>query len=323
MKYCKKIIPLVLAVCIVFTSCGNENALKLEYTYVDESIFTNTDNAHVEAKADLFATDICVIPVTRNDSNDKITSDAALVIDITNNEPVFCKNIYEKLYPASITKILTAYITLKHTKLDDIVTVSHDAANITESGTKKCGYNEGDKISVRDLLYSMLIYSGNDAATALGCHISGNENEFAKLMNEEAKKMGATNSHFTNANGLHNDEHYTTAYDLYLIFNECLKNEEFKKIIKLDKYTVNYTDSEGKELSKTFTTTNQYINGTTKAPSGISVTGGKTGTTKKAGSCLIIHTTDTNNKEYISLILHSESSYTLYDQMNILLNMQH
>ena len=140
-------------------------------------------------------------------------------------------------------------------------------------------------------------------------------------MNEEIHKLGAVGTNFTNAHGLHNDNHYTTAYDLYLIFNELLNYEDFITMIGYDTFKFSYKDSKGESQSKEFQTTDRYLNGKANPPKGIQVIGGKTGTTNKAGSCLILASTDKDNNIYISLILDSDSGDQLFSQMTYLLGL--
>lgn len=322
----KKIIFPVLALSlasVIISGCGNKNETPLLYnaTVVNSGVSVPISDERTQPHGYLFSSQKCVIPSDTNDTDENLTASSSMIVNQSKLSAVFTNNPYERLFPASTTKVLTAYIVLKHTDLNDIVTVSKEAANLTEEGIKLCGFKEGDKISVRDLLYSMLIYSGNDAATALGCYISGSEEEFAKLMNEEARLLGATDSHFTNANGLHNDNHYTTSYDLYLIFAECLKYDEFKKIINLSSYTVNYKNADDNDMSKTFDSTNKYLLGQTNAPDGITVIGGKTGTTSKAGNCLLLYSQDAKGKDYISVVLNASSKDSLYSQMTYLLSL--
>ena len=167
--------------------------------------------------------DVCVIPKksqSAKNSDSVMTAGASLIVNDTTDEMLFSRNIYKKMYPASITKIVTALVTLKHANLDDMVTVSHNAANITEYGATLCGFKEGDRIKLKRLLYSLLIHSGNDAGIAIAEHVAGSEEAFADMMNQEMKDLGASGSHFTNAHGLHDEKHYTTAYDMYLVFRE-------------------------------------------------------------------------------------------------------
>lgn len=143
---------------------------------------------------------------------------------------VYGFRLYDKLYPASTTKIMTAYLALKYGNLDDIVTVSEHATDFNWDEVTS-GLRTGDQVSLYDLVCGLMLRSGNDCGTAIAEHISGSEEAFAELMNREARALGATGTHFTNPHGLHDENHYTTAYDLYLIFNACLKDERFVEII--------------------------------------------------------------------------------------------
>ena len=125
---------------------------------------------------------------------------------------------------------------------------------------------------------------------------------FAEMMNKEAAKLMATGTHFVNSNGLHNDNHYTTAYDLYLIFNECIKHDDFVKIIMAKSHTAKVTG-------------NFYATGDAKKPDNVTVIGGKTGTTQLAGNCLILLTKDKNNHPYISIVMKADTKPLLYKDM--------
>ncbi len=201
---------------------------------------------------------------------------------------MYAKNLYERLYPASTTKILTAYIALKYCDdLDAMVTVSENAVN-QASDSSVCNLKAGDVIRLRDLLYGLMLRSGNDAAVAIAEYISGDVDSFAALMNQEAAAMGATRSHFVNPNGLPDENHYTCVYDMYLIFSNAVKNDTFVSIIGTTSYDVTYTDASGEAVTHTWENTNQYLTG--NATTGrISVVGGKTGTTGEAGYCLVLY----------------------------------
>lgn len=139
------------------------------------------------------------------------------------------------------------------------------------------------------------------------------------MMNEEAARIGATNSHFVNPHGLHDEEHYTTVYDMYLIFQEALQYEEFKQIIAMDSYTTVYTNAEGTPCEDTVRSTIQYQTGNYTAPDNITVLGGKTGTTNAAGNCLILLVKDTSGNQYIAVIMRARERGVLYEKMNSLL----
>ena len=145
--------------------------------------------------------------------------------------------------------------------------------------------------------------------------MSGSVEAFAERMNEKARQLGATQTHFKNPSGLSDPEHYTTAYDLYLIFNEAMKLPKFREIIGADAYTASYTDAQGNAVSKTWKVGNWYQNGETETPEGLTVLGGKTGTTQAAGYCLIMAEQDEAGKEYISVVLKAENRQGLYKNM--------
>ena len=273
---------------------------------------------------DYLSEDVCVIPAGRQDnSNNSVQAGSVLLVNATKNEVVYASNIYEKLYPASVTKIVTALVALKYGNLDDIVTISYEASHITEYGAKLCGFNEGDKVKFEKLLYALMVYSGNDAGIAVAEHISGSTSKFAKLMNKEMEELGAVGSHFTNPHGLHDDNHYTTTYDLYLVFNKLISDyPKFTDIINKGSVKVKYKDASGQKKEMDFISTVKYKINSETAPEGVKVTGGKTGTTQMAGSNLILHSTGADGNSYISAVMHASDVYSLYDQMNYLLSME-
>ena len=170
------------------------------------------------------------------------------MFDITDGQVMYSKNAFERLYPASITKVMTALIAIKYGDLTDTVTVTEDAV-ITEAGATLAGIHPGDQLTMEQLLYGLMLPSGNDAGAAIAVHMAGSIDAFAELMNREAQKLGATGTHFMNPHGLTNADHYTTAYDLYLIFNEALKQPEFRKVTGTTSYTADYTDGSGNPVS--------------------------------------------------------------------------
>ena len=146
-------------------------------------------------------------------------------------------------------------------------------------------------------------------------NIGGTPEHFIDLMNQEAALLGATNTHFANPHGLTNADHYTTAYDLYLIFNAALKYETIREIIQMPSYQTVYHSSNSEEKNFDKQTTNLFIRGDYKAPENVTVIGGKTGTTAAAGHCLIIYSKDAAGQGYISVICGAESTPSLYQGM--------
>ena len=147
--------------------------------------------------------------------------------------------------------------------------------------------------------------------------MGGSVDNFVDMMNQEARRLGATNTNFVNPHGLTADKHYTTAYDLYLIFNEAIKYETFREIIQMSSYQTTYYDARGNPKSVDKKTTNLFLRGDRQAPANVTVIGGKTGNTSKAGQCLMLLTKDVGGASYISVILRSDS--TVYEEMSELL----
>ncbi|BCN31202.1 D-alanyl-D-alanine carboxypeptidase family protein [Anaeromicropila herbilytica] len=324
MKNRRLILTIVtLSIMLLFVACNKKDDALLSYQKENNNVVMDYElSSSGITSSDSFSKNLCVIPVDYKSQQDNIlTSESSLIVNSTENQVIYSKNIYEKLYPASITKIVTALVTLKYGNLDDMVTISHNASHITEPGAKLCGFKEGDQIKLKDLLTSLLVYSGNDAGVAVAEHIGGSVEKFADMMNEEVKKLGAVNSHFVNPHGLHDDNHYTTAYDLYLVFHELIKNDVFLDIIHKERFKAEYYDVKGNKVSKVFVSTDRYLKGTATVKAGITVIGGKTGTTEKAGSCLILYSKDKKENDYISVVLKAASGNDLFYQMSHLLDL--
>ncbi len=268
--------------------------------------------------AGAFAEDISVI-TGDDDPEPSITGEAAGVFSLDGGTALFHKNAFERMNPASTTKIMTALIALKYGDLNDMVTCT-DAVLINEAGSSMAGVNPGDVISLNDLLYGLLMPSGNDAANAIAVHMAGSVSAFADMMNSEAKSIGAVDTHFANANGLTDPDHYTTAYDLYLIFNEALKYDKFREIISTSSHTAVYTNADGEQVTKTWNVGNLYQNGSVETPAGLTVLGGKTGTTNAAKYCLIMAVEDQDGKEYASVVMKADTRADLYNDMSAILS---
>lgn len=277
------------------------------------------DNSSVSSQ--FFARNLCVTDDI-NFGTDQVHADyaeGAGVFDLTTKEVLYSQNLFEKLYPASTTKILTAYIIIRNCDLDDKVTVSADAiANMADSS--KCGLAAGDVLTVRDLLYGLLLVSGNDAANVLAEYYSGSIDKFAEEMNREAKALGATQSHFVNANGLPDDDHYTTVYDMYLIFQEAIQTQDFIDIIHTKSYDAAYQNASGNTVTRTWESTNRYLNGQTTEPEDITVIGGKTGTTNAAGYCLVLYSKNKKGDDIVSIVYKGKTRSDMYTLMNQILS---
>ena len=268
-------------------------------------------------QGELFAQDLCVASeeVLPEGYQPDGTLHAAGLFDLEQEQVVCGYKLFDQLYPASTTKTMTAYLALKYGNLDDIITVSENASDFNWDESV-AGLAAGDRLNLYDLICGLMICSGNDCGTAIAEYISGSEEAFAELMNSEAAKLGATGTHFVNPHGLHDDNHYTTAYDLYLIFNAASKDERFMDIISMDSYSAEITGADGSVRTETWAPTNYYSAGLVSPPEGVRVIGGKTGTTDQAGSCVILYDENVEGNPYISIIMGASDKTLLYDQMN-------
>lgn len=212
-----------------------------------------------------------------------LSAEAAIVIDADTGTVLAHKNSTKKMYPASTTKILTAIIAIEKCNLDDVVEAHQSAISQIPAGYSSAYIKDGEKLTVEELLKVFLVHSANEAGVILAEHISGSTSEFANLMNEKLKEIGATNSHFLNPSGIHNENHYTTAEDLAKIAQYCMKNKTFRDIVSMKSCTINKTN---KSEKRTYKNTNELLNPSSQYYVAECV-GIKTGYTTEAKNCLV------------------------------------
>lgn len=238
-----------------------------------------------------------------------LNGEGVILVDYDSSRVLYEKNSTEKLYPASTTKIMTAILAIELGNMDDIVEVDEEVVKLTVGSQIYLSNNE--KLSFEDLLNGLMIASANDAALAIAKHVSGSIDDFAALMNAKAKELGAFNTNFVNPNGLHDDDHYTTPYDLYLISRYAMENETFREYASKPQYIIPPTNKQPSE--RILHTTNKFLYGNAQMEldgklvpikyDGIK--GIKTGTTPEARSCLVSYA-ERDGKKMISIILKSE-----------------
>lgn len=307
------LLGLTAAGLMLLSGCGNGMEADSVYSFeAREQVLAAAEAGSDRAEA--FAARLCVVEDEGRFDSSEVDAEAAAVFSIDDQMVIYSKNAYEQLYPASTTKVMTAILALKYGNLSDVVTVN-DAAVITEAGASLANIKPGDQLTLEQLLYGLMLPSGNDAANAIAVHLAGSVDAFADRMNEEAERIGATGTHFVNPSGLNDPDHYTTAYDLYLMFNEALTYPKFREVISTSSYTANYLDGTGASVSQTWMVSNKYINGEEETPAGLTVLGGKTGTTQAAGNCLVMASTAENGDEYISVVMKAGSRPALYENM--------
>ena len=302
-----------------FVFRSHDTGLRVAY---DEksTTFGITSASGDQARAAAFADGLCVTDSDVDPNAIFISASESALFDVNRENVVYAKNIFEQRSPASITKIMTALVALKYGNLDDAVTVGQSAFDI-EEGSSVCELHLGDRLTLKQLLYGMMVASGNDAAQVIAEHIGGSISNFVEMMNQEALALGATHTHFMNVHGLTAEGHYTCAYDIYLMLNEAMKNDTFMDMIQRKNYYAEYTDASGDAYAMTWETTDHYLSGEASQPDNVIIYGGKTVTTSDVGACLALISKDLYGNPFISVIMHSESKETLYPEMNQVLSL--
>lgn len=248
------------------------------------------------------------------------TNDAktAVVINLEDKKIVAERGAHEKIYPASTVKIMTLLTAVEHiTDLDDTFTMSYEITDpLFVEDASVAGFLNGEKVTMKDLLYGMILPSGADSAMGLAVKIAGSEEAFVGLMNEKALALGLENTHFTNVSGLHNEENYSTAYDMAVILYHAMQNSLCKEILSTYQYTTEKTpqNPDGILLSSTLFS---YMYGT--EPETATVLGGKTGYVNESGYCIASFGEANDSKNgYIAVTMGNSSKWpAFYGQIDL------
>ncbi len=324
-KRIQKILALLLLLSFVFpfAACGKEKVILPFSEFSDREAFSYVNKKEKESLKGL-AEDLCVSAsdVTIEGIDTQKVNGAGL-FHLQQQQVLYGDRLHERFFPASLTKVLTAYIVLKDVEngaihMDTPVPISANT-EIHEKGVAASLFKKGDVATVEQVLHVMLIRSDNGAAIALAELISGSVEAFVERMNQEAQALGATNSHFMNPHGLTDSEHYSTVYDLYLIFAKAIQYHAFLEIIQKKEYETTVTDAKGTARTISCESTNYFTSGKTVLPEGVISLGGKTGTTKAAGNCLIQYSSNGSGYSFITIILGAKSRDALYLKMTELL----
>lgn len=246
-------------------------------------------------------------------SGPEITADGAIVIEASTGSILYEKNIFEKFYPASTTKILTTLVALENSEPNEIVTVSYAADNYVSKTSSRMGLVEGEQLTMEQALYGIMLESANEATYAVGEHVGGSIARFIKMMNAKAQSLGCERSHFANSHGLHDDDHYTCPYDLSLIARAAYQNEDFMKITGTATYVMPETN---KNPEKLLTNHHWFLNKTMRYDFCI---GGKTGATTQAGYALVTYAKK-DGMTVISVVMHAETWDHVYKDTKTLLD---
>ncbi len=259
-----------------------------------------------------------------NDATYRKTASTLLVNDSA-KEVETAYNVHKKIYPASMTKIMTGLLVIESIEqgklsMDKVVTLDH-TVTFDEWNVMASDLTGGCQVTVKDLLYSLLIHSYNDCAILLAEQVAGSESAFVDMMNAKAIELGAVNTHFENPHGLHSDNHYTTAYDLYIIFSEFIKHDLAYMIDSIPLYEFTYIDENGVTQTKEIKPTNGFLAEEYNLPDGYSLGSWKTGTTDQAGNCLMIEfVKDSTGDKFIAVVAGADGPEALYSDMTNLIH---
>ena len=244
----------------------------------------------------------------------EVNGQAYCVMDADTGEVIISKNMDARMYPASITKIMTALIAFEQCKnLDDEITFSETALDISSiSSTLHPAAKVGETMSFMDVMYGLMLSSGNECANALAEYTYGDIGIFVEKMNERAQQIGAVNTHFTNPHGRHDENHYTTAKDMDLIFREALKNKDFVKVASTPTYNIPETN---KEDSRYCEAGHRMVLGTIPCEG---IIAGKSGRTREAGRTLM--TAVERNGRTLVIALLKTNDNNLYGDTQVLID---
>lgn len=246
----------------------------------------------------IFAAAMVALPwlLISADSPPDVSAVAAVVIDQASGKVLYEKNMHEEHYPASTTKILTSLLALDNLKLDDKITLPDYYVNVGETSI---GLQAGAKQTVEEMLMATMLWSANDAAQALAIGAAGTEEAFVEMMNQRVAAMGLQHTHFANPHGLHNEAHYTSAYDLAMIAKAAMDNPEFRRIVTTDSFVIHKLNGEENYTvhnRNTLLTQYEFADGI------------KTGYTKQAGNCIVASATQ-NDMQLIVVLLNSANIF--------------
>ena len=244
---------------------SHDTGLPLQYDE-SSSVFGFHTEGNSMARAVPFADGLCVTDKDVDADAIFISATEGALFDLNDENVVYAKNIFEQRSPASITKIMTALVALKYGNPDDMVTVTSSAFDIEEASSV-CELHLGDQLTLKQLLYGLMVASGNDAAQMIAEYVGGGSiSNFVDMMNKEALALGATHTHFMNPHGLTESDHYTCAYDIYLMLNAAMKYDMFMDMIQRKNYYAEYRNADGDPYAMTWETTDHYLSGEASVP---------------------------------------------------------
>ena len=309
----------VLSLVLSLTGCRKTEICETDF-YEQDIILPMVEGIGVDGRIPPMSDGLCVIETEEIYDPNLLDLPVAVLLSEDSQEVLYSKGAFQKIWPASMTKCMTALLAIEHFKdLDTIITAGEEVYEGIPENSSLAGLEPGMSCTVRDLLTGLLLPSGNDAANVLAKAVSGSIDEFVELMNQRALELGMINTHFANPNGLHDDRHYTTAYDLYLLMREVMQYEAFTTAAGYSESSMLVTLPDGTERRISYKSTNSYARGFTVAPEGIKYLFSKTGYTPQAGRCIIGVFADRSGKRYVAVSAGADNYDKLYLQTNAML----
>ena len=317
------LVLIVFGVMLAFSSCKNiENdetaapseAITLAQTTAEAQ--ADTTNASETQKGS--AASFVVYPERTKETvkfSDEFDAQNALLICCDDNKIIAGRKENEKMYPASLTKVMTLIVAVENCKdLSETVTITEDMVDpMLELDASMAGFQPGDTFALEDVLYGMILNSGADAALAAAKHIAGSEEAFVELMNRKTTELGLKNTHFTNVVGLHHKENYSTAEDMALILQYAIKDARCRQFLEKVEYTTHTTEVHPEGLTFASTLFSRMYGD--EMP-GVKIRGGKTGYTDEAGNCIESYA-EINKKTYILVLCGAKTNWNnIYDTLS-------
>lgn len=291
----KKFLILINVICLMFSNVITTKAEVIENSTIN---YSNS----IDDKATITA------------EKPQVNAKAAIVMEASTGAILYSKNIHDSYYPASITKILTTLLALENSSLGETVTFSKESIFDVDLDSSRIGIDVGEKLSMEESLYGIMLESANEVSYAVAEHISGDVESFSELMNKKAKELGAKDSHFVNPHGLPDSNHYTSAYDMALISRAAINNPTFREITATKTFTIPPTNIQ--EEARPLANHHKFINGAIPYEGAI---GGKTGYTSKAKYTLVTFA-EREGMTLISVIMNCDSIQNEYADTSYILN---
>lgn len=249
-------------------------------------------------------------------TDSEILSPYIAVLNVTDNQLIAGRNAETRMYPASMTKVMTLIVAVEHIENpDSTFTMTSEIIDpLYRDSASRAGFEPGEAVTAKDMMYGLILPSGADSAVGLAEMVSGSEEEFVRLMNQKCEELGLRNTHFTNTSGLHNEDHYTTPVEMAMILQYAMENETCAEILSTYQYTTGVTDKHPEGILLTSTMFSRMYG---NEVAGVEIKAGKTGYTQEAKHCLVSYA-ESGGKKYIAVTAGAEGKWgVIYDDFKL------